>query len=97
MQSLRFAEGLIWDDHQGVRLTLGGVSGMHPSKVIITLQEGNALNSQTIWWEGNHWTDGSARNFRDAKFDRITPDGWKVEMEFPNTSYRPTFTWGSCK
>ncbi|WP_395744535.1 PDZ domain-containing protein [Prosthecobacter sp.] len=96
-----YVKGILWDDHRGVRLTLGGVNHISPSRVIVTLhQSGSTYRrelTKAIRWEGSGWNSGGSKNFTDTGFDHIIPDGWKVELEFPHTTYRPTFTWGTCR
>lgn len=94
-----YVKGILWDDHRGVRLTMDGVNRLRPGKITVTLhQSGTSYQealTKTIWWEGSQWQSGEAKVFTDRGFDHILPDGWKVELEFPHTTYRPTFSWGT--
>lgn len=96
-----YVKGMIWDDHRGVSLSLGNVKRISPSKITITLHQSRGSYrpelTKSIRWNGSEWASGQSKTFTDSGFDHIIPDGWKVELEFPHTTYHPTFTWGTYK
>lgn len=96
MQILPFESGLLFDDHQGISLSMTGSQfNFNVEKTIVRMGGSKDLDLDTAAeWNKITWENGKAHEFRDRSFDAVgSVDHVHVEFVFPYTSYHPSLNF----